>query len=558
MGKYDLSDRETAVPEPDAAAPGGKYDLRSEPTVMPPSTAPGRTWWDTAKGVGQTAVDFATAAGSSGTFGMDVRRDALAGWIAGDYPSYSEGVAAEQKRLEKQRERSPIASIAGDVAGGVAMPGLGGSALAARGIQAGLRPILARGVGYGVEGAGLGAAQGAGTTYSGVPSDYVKNAITSGAIGGAAGGVLGGIFGPRNPGRRSTAETPSTDRLYTEKQSNYRDLANQPQMYEPHAVSFRGDDIDTQLRSAPNLFEPGTAPVSFRGVGHLHDPPTQAHLGRGAPVSPGDLEAIIQGINKNVVQGSPDAAASGIVKRGINDFILNPPPGAVLPGMQAQAAEATALANRARGNYAGYRRGEMFDDLMDNALTSAGGAASGLNLQNRLRQGIGGAVKRTKGESRASKAGLNDAEIQAMTDFARVSPGDQALRYVDRIMGGGGGLGALSATAAGITGGGAAGYVQENPWVGATLGAGVLPAGLALRAFGNRRAHRQMAELGDLVRQRTPLYQERAAIAPTVGPGKTGSQMLRDAITTGLIDSGFGQVDSVEDEPLRITVNPKR
>jgi len=551
MGKYDPNNLPSPLDEPrpvDAgptpSSSGGKYapsrgGLPEAAQATPPGAS--TSWGETLKRAGQTAVDFATAAGSSGTFGMDVRRDAFAGWIAGDYPSYSAGVEAEQKRLEKQRERSPIASIAGDVAGAAALPGMGGAGLAARGIQAGLRPALARGLGFGVEGAGIGAAQSAGTTYSGVPSDYVKNAVTGGAIGGALGGTFGSILGPRNLGPRSTAEVPSTDRLYTEKTANYRDLANQPRMYEPGPVSDRGLDLELQLRNAPNLFEPGTAPVSFRGIGHLHDPPTTAHLGRGVPVSPGDLEAIIQGINKNVVQGSPDSAAAGMVKRGINDFILNPPPGAVMPGMQQAASEATALANRARGNYGGYRRGEFIDDLIDNARTSAGAAASGLNVQNVLRQGARSAVRRTKGESPASKKGFNDAEIGALTDFARVGPTDQALRYVDRIMGGGGGLGALGATAAGVTGGAGVGFMQENPWIGGALGAGVLPAGLALRAFGNRRANRQINELGDMVRRRTPLYDERAAVAPMVTPGKSGSQMLRDMMTAGLIAQGFGQ-----------------
>jgi hypothetical protein len=175
-----------------------------------------------------------------------------------------------------------------------------------------------------------------------------------------------------------------------------------------------------------------------------------------------------------------------------------------------------------------------------------------------LRQGARSAVRRTKGESPASRAHFDDPEIAALTEYARVKPADEALRYVDRVMGGGGGLGALAATAAGVGAGGGAGWLQGDPTAGAVLGAGALPAGLALRMFGNRRALRQINELSDTIRQRSPLYAERAANAPIVQPGKSGSQMLRDAITTGLVQSGFGQVDSVEDEPLRITVNPRR
>src|SRR6186713_3220712 len=119
------------------------------PAGAPPGTS--RGWGDTLSSWGQTAVDFGTAAGNSATFGLDVRRDALAGWLAGDYPSYSAGVEAEQAIRAKQRARSPYVSIAGDVTGAVALPGMGGAGLAARlGGKA-----LARGIGYGVEGIGI-------------------------------------------------------------------------------------------------------------------------------------------------------------------------------------------------------------------------------------------------------------------------------------------------------------------------------------------------------------------------------------------------------------------
>ena len=66
-----------------------------------------------------------------------------------------------------------------------------------------------------------------------------------------------------------------------------------------------------------------------------------------------------------------------------------------------------------------------------------------------------------------------------------------------------------------------------------------------------------MNELSDMVRRRTPLYQERFATAPMTEPSKSSSQMLRDAITAGLVQQGFGQTRG-EDDPLRITVNPRR
>jgi hypothetical protein len=65
---------------------------------------------------------------------------------------------------------------------------------------------------------------------------------------------------------------------------------------------------------------------------------------RIAALAPGDLDAIRKGITTNInpVTAGPDLASSGIVKRSLDDFILNPPPGAVLPGKEAEAAQAAA------------------------------------------------------------------------------------------------------------------------------------------------------------------------------------------------------------------------
>ena len=531
MGKYDAESSTMfsgGVTE-SAPASSDKY-LPSVAAPSPAGAPPGvnRTWGDTLRGVGQTAVDFATAAGHSGTFGLDVRRDALAGWLAGDYPSYSAGVEAEQRKLAKQRERSPYASIAGDVAGAAMLPSMGGAGLAAR-LGGGWG---ARALGYGAEGAALGAAQGAGTTYTGKPLDYLTSAGTGGAIGGVLGAGMGSIFGPRG-GMRSTAEVPSTDRLYREKGANYRELENQPVRYEAQALADASIHPERTLRR--DRFHESTSPVSFQALDEMRGAPTAFPLGRGTPVTPGDIEFIRKGQNQiSPVTGGPDIAAQRHVKRALDDFILNPPQGAVMPGMEAAAREATAIAERARGNHGAYRRGEFFDDILNNAQNTAGSTYSGLNLQNFARQGVRSALRQTKGESPASKVGMNDDEIAALTRFARVPLGDGTLRYFDRLMGGGGGLGAV--VAGGTAGGAASQYLADNPTWGGLAGVAIPAAGLGLRLLGNRRAMQNMNDLGDMIRQRSPLYQERAATAPMVQPpggGTTAS--ARDAMTLELL-----------------------
>jgi hypothetical protein len=524
VGKYDID----ALPAEDtttaATSSRGKYERllhEVEPVVAEGPPAPPRTWWDTAKGVAQTADDAVRAAANAVTFGMADR-------LAGAMPGTS---TAEQVRLsEEARKRSPYASIGGDVAGAVALPGIGGRQLAAR-YGGGL---LARGAGYGAEGAVLGAAQGAGNTYTGNLEDYVANAKTGGLMGGILGAGIGAAFGPRG-GYRSTAKVPETAELYAEKTANYRDLANSPALYEPSALARAATPTEDVLRA--QRFHPNDSPRSFQAINEMRAPPTTEHLGLGAPVSPGDIEFIRKGLNQiNPVTGQTDLASAKYVKRALDNFVLNPPPGAVLPGTEAAAREATALAERARANYGGYKRAQAWDDLIANAETTTGATHSGLNLQNELRKGVRSMVRQKEGLSPASKAGYTPAEIAALTNFAQGSAGTNMLRGASNILGGGGGLATMLSAGLGLGGGTAAGqYFKDDPVWGGVAGLALPATGLALRKIGNARAARETADLGSMIRQRTPLYQERAANAPMVPPGGSGAARARDALTLELL-----------------------
>lgn len=518
----NLYDTDTAPASPAGAAMSpdtGRRNLYDEPIRPPaltPVAVPATSWWDTAKYVGQTADDAVRAAANAVTFGM---ADRLAGALT---PGSS---TEEQVRLsEAARKRSPIASIGGDIGGAVALPGIGGRQLAAR-YGGGL---LARALGYGAEGAVLGAAQGAGNTYSGIPSDYLEAAKSGALLGGALGAGIGGAFGPRG-GMRSTAEVPTTPQLYAEKVANYNDLARSPALYEPSALAARAGDTEAALRA--QRFHESRSPTSFQALDEMRGAPTAFPLGAGTPVTPGDIEFIRKGMSHlNPVTDATDIASARIVKNALDDFVRNPPPGAVIPGTEAAAAQASALAERARGNYAGYKRGQFFDDLISNAQNAAGSANSGLNLMNQLRQGARSAVRQTQGVSPASKAGYNQEEIAALRDYARGNSVANVLRYASNALGGGGGV--AVPVIGGVLGGTAGQYVQQNPWMGTILGVAAPATGLALRMLGNRRANQDILELSNLIRQRTPLYQERVAAAPMAPPAGGGTAAnIRDAIT---------------------------
>jgi len=519
-----------------SSAPAGPNPFADDPRAAPGPAE--RTWWDTAKDVGQTADDAVRAAANAMTFGM---ADRLAGLTGG-------GTDAQVKLSEAARKRSPIASIAGDVGGAVALPGIGGRQLAAR-MGGGWG---ARALGYGGEGMVLGAAGGAGNTYTGKPVDYLTNAGWGAGLGGVLGAGMGGVFGPRG-GMQSTARTPTTAEQFADKTARYDRLEASPAQYEASALARAADPTEAVMR-AQRLHQ-SSSPHSFQAVNEMRAPPTTEHLGIGAPVSPGDIEFIRKGLNNiSPVTGGPDLAAQRYVKQALDNFVRNPPPGAVLPGTEAAAREASALAESAREAHGAYRRGQMFDSMVNNATTSAAGANSGLNFANRMRQTVGGKLRENdKGQSPLSKAHFNDDEIAAATKFARVPRGDATLRYIDRVMGGGGGIGV---TIAGVGGGAAGGQYLDNPTWGGTLGVAVPAAGFALRALGNRRALGQVNALNDMVHQRSPLYRERAAAAGLQAPPGSGPETARNIMTQALIQQGYGQT-GFEDEPrLRLTVHP--
>ena len=414
------------------------------------------------------------------------------------------------------------------------MPGMGGAALATRLGTGALRnaPAMARAIGYGAEGAGVGALQGAGTTYSGNPLDYAKSAATGLGMGAIFGGIGGAAFGPRP--NVSAARAPSAAEQEAYKTAAYKTLEQHPAQYTPNSLSGRAFDIENQLRMGRNAHEQ-TSPQSFRTVSQLHTPPPAMAVGR-QHITPGDIDFVRKGVTGDEFRGMTptDQGSAGVVRRGIDDFMRNPPPGAAVPGTEHLAAHAARVANEAHQAHGGFKRTQALEELIDNAARQAGATHSGLNLRNELQKAVKSGLKEKDGTSAFSKAGYDAAERAAFDKFSRgqglVS---QSLGYADKYLGGGGGLGALAAGAVGGK------YLTDDPSnTGLYTGLATSGAGLGLRLIGNRRAANDIRRLRDTIAQRNPLYTQRAAAAPMVrggglSPGST--QTLRDAMTIELL-----------------------
>lgn len=170
----------------------GKGDPNT--VILPPG------WLDT-KATGETTIDALRSGVNTGTFGSYDRATGGINALRGAAPDYSSGVDEQVKLTEAARKRSPVATTIADF-GTVGMGGLG---LARAGVTA--VPYLASrfgrlgALGGNVsEGGVLGAAEGAGNTYTGNPADYFGNAGKGAVVGGVMGGVLGTVAGPAGEG----------------------------------------------------------------------------------------------------------------------------------------------------------------------------------------------------------------------------------------------------------------------------------------------------------------------------------------------------------------------
>ena len=517
--------------EPSApAAPGGWQEA---PAAAQPE-AQKQSWPEY---LTQGADDAVRAAANAMTFGMADRAAAYMNRLTGLGPSnYDDALKQEVTHSEAARERSPIASAAGDVAGSLALPGFGAEALAAR-YGSG---IGARALGYGLTGAATGAAQGAGGTYTGNLPDYARNALVGAALGGTFGAAGGAAFGARPA--RTNAPTPTVGELYADKTARYNALAANPTQYDASHLAQRADDLTNRFHTVDRYYQ-RDSPSTFRALDDMREP-YQAAVDAGPSVvgtiDPAGIEFIRKGIN-NIppsAERATDRTSGRAVRQALDDFMENPPPGAVMPGYAASARDAATQSASARDAYQSYKRAVTSDAMRRNAENQAASNYSGLNLENNLRQQYRNllAVDKKTGLSQAQREGFSPAEINRFQQFVAGTdtPGRNALRWAAKTAGGGSGLGFLAAAGLGLGGGALGSYATDDPRWFSTLALPV--AGFALRSAGNRLALRNANSLDEMVRQRSPLFRERAATMTTPGAGSPrAAKATRDAIALEIL-----------------------
>lgn len=318
----------------------------------------------------------------------------------------------------------------------------------------------------------------------------------------------GDMLTPGISGRavQSTVEGPSTKELYDAAGAGYNSLRNLGVHYNLGHVGNMAQGTQDALGELGLSSE--VAPQTHAILNKLGTPP------EGAVSVPLTGLTNVRAVLGRIGQGANpvDRLASKKAISALDDFIQDPAPEAVMAGDASAAADALKTAN---GNYAAAKRSDKIEGKGDYAQFRADSANSGSNLDNQIRQQIRPLLD-PRYPQRLS--GFNPEEKQAIQGIVEGSGPRNFLRSTGNTLGGGGGLGRLATGAVGGNAGAAAGYLAAGPIgsaVGSTLGATVLPAvGAAARSGANSLANKSVEKTAGLMRERSPLFQERQSAAP--------------------------------------------
>jgi hypothetical protein len=314
--------------------------------------------------------------------------------------------------------------------------------------------------------------------------------------------------------RRSAPPPPTVEELKQAGGAGYDQARATGVTYAAPSVGDLAQSVKAALTREGRVT--GTAPVTH---GVLDEISAQASK-PGVTASISDVDAIRQAFG-HVAQSGATAAerrAGKIARTAIEDFLERPPQEAVLAG---PAAEAGRLVTEARGNIAAAKRSEQVTGTQNTArLQAAGISDAEIEALRQVKSPAGSIQKRAADLllDPRKNAGFSAEELQALKGVAEGSRATKSLRAVGKLLGGKSDIGRTIAAAAGS----GLGYAVGGP-AGAGLGATALPIIGAMSRMGSEAlSRRAMLSADDLVRLRSPLAENRAAMGPAAAvPGST-------------------------------------
>jgi hypothetical protein len=275
--------------------------------------------------------------------------------------------------------------------------------------------------------------------------------------------------------------------------STYDAVRDMKVPYNSGPVAERVGALKSQLEQTFGI-DRDTSPKSFNALDVL-----DRRLSEKPQITTEDIEIARRKLDAAAsdFNNKTDQKTAGLLRKGLEGFIENPPPKAVPNEKFDDAMRAAGLMKEARGNYAAASRAETLDKLAEKADRQAAVANSGLNLDNTLRQRVNSLLNDPK-----KIRGFSDEEKAALNEVAMGTPSRNAIRYASNLLGGGGGLGAVTAgLASGILGAATGGPM------GAALG-GVPPVvGLLAKKYSAGATRNALEAANEMVRQRSPMYE---------------------------------------------------
>jgi plasmid stabilization system protein ParE len=326
--------------------------------------------------------------------------------------AYAEGRDFVRANDDAARERSPIASTLGEVAGGV----LTGGGAAKAGLtllnagKASIPGMLARGAG---EGAAYGAVHGFGTGEG--LDDSINRSVMGGAVGGVTGSAVGGLAGAL--ARRGAAKAAtSVDDLKNQAHALYDTAKNSGVVIKPQTYQQAVAGVTQDVKSAG--FHPRIHPKVAAALDELSE----------AANGPVDLSMVdqlrrITGSAAKSIEPDERRIASIMIDK-IDDYVDALGPNDVIG---PDPTVATKAISEARGLWSRARKAETIEGIIESAKDTAG-QYSQSGMENALRTGFRQLAKNPK-----RMRGFTKAEQAAIKKVSRGGPVENAMRLLGKF-----------------------------------------------------------------------------------------------------------------------------
>lgn len=322
--------------------------------------------------------------------------------------------------------------------------------------------------------------------------------------------LITGLLVPTG-GRSRQVEGPTRPQLRAASDAQYAEARSLPVEFSPAFGNRVADQVETALIQAG--VRDHTTPGVWRSVQELRHP-----IGRNpnqpGPITITDIDSARQAIRGAQGQpGSPDARASGIAIRALDDALETAQTRDVVRGHQ-YLPQLLDTMGRARGNYRAQANAGEIERATNRAELQAASAGVGSNIDNATRQQFK-AILNSPSRSR----GFSRAELDAMRAIVEGSTEGNAVRHIGR-------LAPTGIVSAALSGG--SGYALGGP-----TGAMLLPGiGAISKAISDRETAHRVREVSNMVRNRSPLAGNPAPTADT-----RAIRRVLDALLAGQSDA---------------------